>query len=233
MKQTLALILSIFLCALMSCGRKDVDRNGNIRLRGERKISIQGKSHGDLLQKGIASWYGKKFHGRQTSNGETYNMHSHTAAHKTLPFNTRVRVQNMENGLSTYVRINDRGPFVRGRIIDLSYAAAKDIKLDINGIAHVALFLIQDNKNFPEAIDIQTSRDQDNWTIQIGSFSQFHRARNLVSRFEDCGHRVRIEKIGNNYRVRIGSFETRAEAEKAALKLNIGHTGYWVLKDRD
>jgi len=75
---------------LGSCSKKDVDRNGNIRLRGEEKISLQGKSRGEFLQKGQASWYGKKYHGRKTSNGETYNMYAFTAAHKTLPFNAIV-----------------------------------------------------------------------------------------------------------------------------------------------
>lgn len=91
---------------------------------------------------GYASWYGPDFHDKQTSNGETYNMYAHTAAHKTFPMNTVVKVLNVENGKSTIVRINDRGPFVEGRIIDLSSAAAKDIDMVKVGTAKVRLEVI-------------------------------------------------------------------------------------------
>ena len=88
-------------------------------------------------QSGIASWYGGKFHGRKTANGERFNTNAMTAAHKTLPFGTRVRVTNNRNGRSVVVRINDRGPFVRGRVIDLSRASAHALGLD--GVAPVSL----------------------------------------------------------------------------------------------
>lgn len=129
---------------LASCAKKeriDVDRDGNIKLRGEKPVSLKGKDRGDLLQKGTASWYGKPYHGRKTSNGERYNMNKLTAAHKTLPFGTVVEVVNQDNGRRVKVRINDRGPFVRGRIIDLSRKAAKQIGLYESGIAKVALYL--------------------------------------------------------------------------------------------
>ena len=84
---------------------------------------------GRYVEEGIASWYGPKFHGRRTASGEVFDMHRLTAAHPWLPFGTIVRVTNLENGLSVVVRINDRGPFVKGRIIDLSYAAAKKIRM--------------------------------------------------------------------------------------------------------
>ena len=88
-------------------------------------------------QTGIASWYGSKYHGRTCANGEKFDMYKLTAAHKSLPFGTRVRVTNLENNKSVVVRINDRGPFVRGRIIDLSYAAAKKIGMLKSGIVKV------------------------------------------------------------------------------------------------
>ncbi len=84
---------------------------------------------GSYVEEGIASWYGPKFHGRRTASGEVFDMYQLTAAHRWLPFGTLVRVTNLENGLSVVVRINDRGPFVKGRIIDLSYAAAKRIRM--------------------------------------------------------------------------------------------------------
>ncbi len=95
----------------------------------------------DQLQ-GIASYYAEEFNGRTTSNGETYDMNALTAAHRTLPFNTRVRVTNLENGRTVVVRINDRGPFKDDRVIDLSLAAAKDIGMIANGTAPVTLEII-------------------------------------------------------------------------------------------
>ena len=129
---------------MLGCGKKeriDVDRKGNIKLRGEKPVSLKGKGKGDLLQKGTASWYGRPYHGRKTSNGERYNMNKLTAAHKTIPFGTVVEVVNLDNGRRVKVRINDRGPFVRGRIIDLSRKAAKQIGVFESGIAKVELYL--------------------------------------------------------------------------------------------
>ncbi len=91
---------------------------------------------------GIASWYGKKFHGRKTANGEIYNMDELTAAHKELPFNTRVRVVNLNNNKCVVVRINDRGPFVKGRIIDLSRKAAAELGMLLSGIAKVRVDIL-------------------------------------------------------------------------------------------
>lgn len=96
-----------------------------------------------LMQEGVASYYADEFNGRQTSNGETYDMNEMTAAHQTLPFNTRVRVTNIENGRTVIVRINDRGPFKDDRIIDLSLAAAKSLELIGPGTAKVRLEVIE------------------------------------------------------------------------------------------
>ena len=113
-----------------------------------RPYKIRGKTYtphpvkvGDTFD-GVASWYGPDFHARATSNGETYNMNAHTAAHKTLPMNTIVKVFNKDNGRTTVVRINDRGPFVEGRIIDLSNIAAKDIQMVGKGLANVRLEVV-------------------------------------------------------------------------------------------
>lgn len=92
---------------------------------------------------GIASYYADEFHGRQTSSGEVYDMHALTAAHRTLPFNTKVRVVNLENGKSVVVRVNDRGPFKDDRVIDLSLEAAKQIGLIANGTAPVRLEILE------------------------------------------------------------------------------------------
>ncbi|HKK25703.1 MAG TPA: septal ring lytic transglycosylase RlpA family protein [Gracilimonas sp.] len=98
---------------------------------------------GCLIQTGIASWYGQDYHGSQTANGEIYDMESMTAAHKRLPFNTVVGVKNLENGKNTIVRINNRGPFVEGRVIDLSRKAAREIGIITDGLADVDLYLIK------------------------------------------------------------------------------------------
>ncbi len=129
--------------------------------------------------RGISSWYGSKFHGRRTSNGERYNMYAFTAAHKTWPMNTMVRVTNLQTKKSTVVRINDRGPFVRGRIIDCSYAAGKSLGLDRAGIAKVQIEVIgfkgkvykPDSKTkvahkAPKRVKLS------NFGIQVGAFSQ-------------------------------------------------------------
>jgi rare lipoprotein A len=95
------------------------------------------------FERGIASWYGRKFHGKKTASGERYDMHDLTAAHPSLPFGTMVRVVRAENGRTVDVRINDRGPFVDGRIIDLSYAAARQIEMLDDGLARVELYLLE------------------------------------------------------------------------------------------
>lgn len=105
-----------------------------------KKVAKASSSGGSSYQSGIASWYGGKFHGRKTANGETYNMNALTAAHKSLPFGTKVRVTNTRNGDSVVVRINDRGPFVAGRVIDLSRAAAGQI--GVSGVAPVKLAIL-------------------------------------------------------------------------------------------
>ena len=104
-----------------------------------KTVKSKEKTAAPKKMKGISSWYGKKFHGSKTSNGEIYNMHARTAAHKTLPMHTMVKVTNIQNGKSTVVRINDRGPFIKGRIIDCSYVAGKELGLDRLGIAKVEI----------------------------------------------------------------------------------------------
>ena len=122
--------LSLGLLSLVACGpRRPADPG-----------SADRKSH---VERGLASWYGKKFHGRSTASGARFDMHRQSAAHRTLPFGTRVNVTNLENGLATVVVINDRGPFVDGRIIDLSRAAAKELDMIQAGVAQVEIEVIE------------------------------------------------------------------------------------------
>jgi rare lipoprotein A len=94
-------------------------------------------------QKGEASWYGKEYHGRNTASGERYDMYKMTAAHQTLPFHTLVRVKNLDNGREIKVRITDRGPFVKGRILDLSYGAARKLRMVETGVAPVKITVLE------------------------------------------------------------------------------------------
>ena len=170
-------------------------------------------------QSGLASWYGRDFHGKKTSNGETYNMYAMTAAHKTLPLGTYVRVHNLENNRSTVVRINDRGPFVRGRIIDLSYAGAKDIGIVGPGTARVEVVALgrRDHSaaGSPSAY-IQDDYYHGNFTFQVGAFLNRENAerqkRALAQKYKNAHITVydRGDKIF--YRVRVGRFTTLEEA---------------------
>jgi rare lipoprotein A len=102
-----------------------------------------GGGPGSSFEYGMASYYGDEFHGRKTASGETYNMWDMTCAHKTLPFGTRVRVTNLKNQKTVVVRVNDRGPFVKGRIIDLSMAAAKKLNMLGNGVVKVKIEVVR------------------------------------------------------------------------------------------
>ncbi len=125
--------------------------------------------------KGHASWYGGKFIGRQTANGEIFDTMLDTAAHKTLPFNTVVEVTNLDNGEKTEVRINDRGPFIEGRIIDLSKKAAGDIDMLTTGTANVSLKIIH-MPNPPQVMD-----------IQVAAYSNFTYAATMKSKLKKAG----------------------------------------------
>ncbi|MGM0682063.1 MAG: septal ring lytic transglycosylase RlpA family protein, partial [Thermodesulfobacteriota bacterium] len=146
-------VLLIYLSGINGCGRVKIISHpvhitpspSKIQKSTQQAYRIKGKTYYPIpdakgfSQRGLASWYGPPFHGRKTSNGETYNMYGKTAAHKTMPMGTHVLVQNLENNRKTVVRINDRGPFVRGRIIDLSKKAAKDIGMLEKGTARVEI----------------------------------------------------------------------------------------------
>ena len=115
--------------------------NAPYRVYGVRYVPM--KSALGYREKGTASWYGRKFHGRQTSSGETYDMYAMTAAHKTLPLPTYVQVKNLDNGAKVVLRVNDRGPFLGGRLIDLSYMAARKLGVTTSGTARVEVTTIK------------------------------------------------------------------------------------------
>ena len=141
-------------------------------------------------QHGVASWYGHPYHGRRTSNGEVYDMRKMTAAHLALPFDTWVRVTNQSNGLATKVRINDRGPFVKGRIIDLSEAAAEEIDMIGPGTARVQL----------EVVEGPTPTS--GYVVQIGSFGERTNADELLSDLNRLGYEAELEEAQTDDGVR-------------------------------
>ena len=174
-------------------------------------------------QRGKASWYGGKFQGRKTANGETYDMYAMTAAHKTLPFGTYISVLNMENNRKIEVRVNDRGPFVRSRIVDLSCTAAKKLGIVGPGTADVeivALGAIADQKQTEGTgrTYIPGNYYQGNFTVQVGAFSQVENAQRLKQRlgrsYKDAYITIYYDGHGAFYRVRVGRFSTLEQANK-------------------
>ena len=184
----------------------------------------------NYVEKGIASWYGTKFHGRRTSSGETYDMYAMTAAHKTLPLPTYVQVKNLNNGKYIIVKVNDRGPFHENRIIDLSYTAA--IKLDIikkgTGLVEVRAIdpmrsaknsLVNEKKN-------KTSTSQDvSFYIQVGTFGELENAEILKQKLSSLGDDlIKISNVVTSgktlYRVRIGPITDTKLSDPIVAKLS-------------
>ena len=171
----------------------------------------------------MASWYGKEFHGRKTASGEAYNMYAFTAAHKTLPLGTYVSVYNLNNGKRADVRINDRGPFVRDRIIDLSYEAAQRIGLVGPGTVPVEIVALGSVKETVVGGKVQRTLVPGNYyvgdfTIQVGAFSYKENAirlRNKLAQTHKNAHIVVYESAkGTFYRVRVSMCKTLDQARK-------------------
>lgn len=181
-----------------------------------RETTVIPSEKGAVLGQGVASWYGPDFHGKATANGEIYNMNDLTAAHRTLPFNTVVLVENLENSRSVVVRINDRGPYVDNRIIDLSRQAAREIDMINAGIAPVELFLIEEGDR---PITTQHTSNRESYTVQIASFEREQDAINHSNTVS--GSRVERVGMGNNtvYRVYYGVYNSREAATRAQRDL--------------
>ena len=174
-------------------------------------------------QIGIASWYGVEEHGRPAASGERFSMYGYTAAHRSLPIGTVARVTNLENGRDIVLRINDRGPFIEGRIIDLSYAAAKAVDMIGNGTAKVKVEVIS-------APGRRNHYFQAKYTVQIGSFRDRENALSLKDELNKRLRNVQVDAIdldGDIYhRVRIAQFSKKDDAEKVAAELReLGYSG--------
>lgn len=168
---------------------------------------VPERTEGGYAEQGNASWYGPPFHGRRSSNGEVYDMNKLTAAHRTMAFNTMVRVTNLSNGKTVVVRITDRGPFVENRIIDLSRAAAQEIESIGPGVVPVRLEVVSGNDPFGGY-----------FTVQVGAFKERGNAERLRDRLDTLYPPATIQQValddGMFYRVRVG----RVSGEQAAQR---------------
>lgn len=172
----------------------------------QRPYKIKGRTYFPIpsaygfVETGTASWYGRKFHGRKTANGEIYNMHALTAAHRTLPMNTWLLVTNLTNNKTVTVRINDRGPFARGRILDLSYAAAKQIRMVEPGTARVKITALGETRQYRRGGKIvnrflpHQNFKAGRFYVQIGSFTDRGNAIRLTKQMTRWGRETVIHQ---------------------------------------
>ena len=180
-------------------------------------------------QVGVASWYGNRFHGRETASGERFSMMQLTAAHRNLPLGTKVIVTNLATNEAVEVKINDRGPFaeVRRRIIDLSRAAADSIGLLSRGVGQVQVIVSE------EALELRDAHDAVLYEVQVGAFLEIEQAQEMVEELQrtyaSAYIATREGPFGSYHRVRIGPFEARREAHGVAQELV--QEGYYVFLD--
>jgi rare lipoprotein A len=174
---------------------------------GNRKPASAPPTLGVPLERGIASWYGPKFNGKLTASGERYDMNALTAAHPSLPFGTRIGVRNTRTGREVVVKVNDRGPYSKNRIVDLSYAAAKEVGVVGPGTASVEIYLVPESGAPPR------------YTVQVGAFSEPEKAialqRDIVRLYPEAV----VDSDGTWNRVQIGAFDGREQAESLRREL--------------
>lgn len=221
-------------------GKGGIYKTGNpYKVAGRWYTPMQGVSNYSEI--GTASWYGSDFHGKLTANGERYDMHMLSAAHKTLPLPTLVRVTNLENGRTVIVRVNDRGPFVKERLIDLSYAAAKVLGYTHQGTARVHIQMLEQSVGTGKAeskpttlkgTNIATATkavdNNGNIFVQIAAFASEananHLRRSLLTEYPSTALYTRQVADQVLYRVRVGPFSDMQQVEKTMLALQ--ESGY-------
>lgn len=253
------LIVSI-LVFLSGCSRGPIDRTGSsyrvpvansttpskLHHPTMRPYTVMGKRYYPTVVRvgetfnGRASWYGPNFHGKKTSNGENYNMWQMTAAHKTLPMNTVLRVTNKNNGKSVVVRINDRGPFVNSRIIDLSKKAASELDMVAKGTAPVKLEVLGFNRKGVTKIT-KTSMQKDvkekimgKYALQIGSFSKIQGAITYQERYNNASGRYKtiIKDIDDGERRLFKVWLTGFGGEEEARDYKANHfSGAFIVRE--
>ena len=211
-----------------------VPRHEPLSATGNQPYTALGNDYRPLasargfVQRGIASWYGSKFQGRRTSSGEPYDMFAMTAAHPVLPLPSYARVTNLDNGRSVVVKVNDRGPFLHNRIIDLSFAAAHKLDIARHGTGSVEVRVVTPADDAAGAADraasVAAAQAADgNILIQVGAYAERDNARAMRQFLQRAGYRVAPlfgdEGQGGLYRVRVGPFAHWDEARAARLKL--------------
>jgi rare lipoprotein A len=206
------------------------------RARGSKPYVVNGVHYYPLpdaygfIEYGKASWYGKEFHGRPTSSGEVYNMYGRTAAHKLLPLDTVVKVTNLTNQKTVILPVNDRGPFVKGRVIDLSYGAARDLDMIGPGVVDVKVEAlgrevgsVKGRGGITPLIEVQDFRHGE-FTVQVGAFENRQNALELAERLRGSLDEVKIAVYEDEngkifHRVQVSKCETLDQAEAMEKKL--------------
>ncbi len=241
--------LLTFFILLAGCADKtqgystNINNSQNMHRATMKSYVVNGKRYyptrvgiGDHFS-GVASWYGEDFHGKKTSNGEIYNMYAYTAAHKILPMNTMLKVTNLLNNRSVLVRVNDRGPFVGSRIIDLSYSAAKKLNMENRGTAPVRLEVVGfSGKIMRQKTKVAPKMNIGEFLVQIGAFRNIEGskvyakklARKYGSRYSAVIKRSILNGV-NIYRVYMRGFMSEEEAQDFIT--NSAFKGAFIVKD--
>ena len=197
-----------------------------------RPYTVLGQTYHPLTsadgfsEEGVASWYGPQFHAKRTASGEVYNMYDLTAAHRILPMQTKIRVTNLENGKAVVLRVNDRGPFVGNRIVDLSYKAAQELDVVRPGLARVRV----------EALGRWPGGIPGRFFVQVGSFTQRENAARLMQEMRGRGYAgsrvVQAEIDGQTFwRVQVGEFGNLDKAKAARSQIARQTPGAFVIAD--
>jgi rare lipoprotein A len=203
------LVLVVASIALAGCGHKKHARATPPPPPARRLPAVVPPGY---TESGVASWYGHPYHGRAAANGEIYDMEKMTAAHRTLPFNTWVRVYDLDNNKTTEVRIIDRGPFIDGRIIDLSHAAAREIEMIGPGVAKVRIEVIRTPPNVTPAV----------FGVQVGAFRNKENAETLRKRMAGrygAASLVQRNDTPGLWRVLVGAEPTEQAAAELAARI--------------
>jgi rare lipoprotein A len=209
--KTLLFVLSAILISACGVSRRGAD------------FADYSTENAEAIETGVSSWYGPNFHGKLTANGETYDMDGVTAAHRTLPFGTILLVENLDNGKTVQVRINDRGPYAKDRIIDLSKGAAQKIDMIGPGTAPVKLYLLKGDLENARITDIKVPT----YTVQLGSYQDLEQAEDQSALIG--GSRVEVIENGELviYRVYFGSYIDPNEAQIEMERLStMGFNGF-------
>jgi rare lipoprotein A len=212
MKRFAAWIFSVGIVLVMgSCAGKAIHEEPVI---SDRPSSVTPQIPDVVYREtGVASWYGRDFQGRTTASGEIFDMNGISAAHRTLPLGTVLSVTNLDTNKSIKVRINDRGPFVKGRVLELSLGAAKDVGFAAQGTARVTIESLEPVKDYAV------------YTVQAAVFAEEENAKTLKARLQRKYETVYIvsyeSNVGKFYRVRVGAYSSEEKAERIAAKLTL------------